>query len=174
MMERFSVHVKSRAPRGSHPVTPTDDAADALMDLLADYDGVVASGTGQWDATVSLEEPDPVRAAAVAAVLVADLAERAGMPAWPLVRVESVREDVLEAENEQPTLPDLVSAPEAAEILGVSPQRLHELAATNSGFPRPAYELRAGKVWLRAAIEAFSQRWERKPGRPPRAAAAAG
>lgn len=36
----------------------------------------------------------------------------------------------------------------------------------------PGYELRTGKLWLREAIEAFGQRWERKPGRPRKAVAA--
>jgi hypothetical protein len=82
------------------------------------------------------------------------------------VRLEAVRHDVLDAENARPTLPPLVSAPEAAEILRVSAQRIHELAAANSRFPEAAYELRTGKLWLRDAVVAFAQRWERKPGRP--------
>jgi len=32
-------------------------------------------------------------------------------------------------------------------------------------------ELRAGKLWLKDAIEAFGRRWDRKPGRPRAAAA---
>jgi hypothetical protein len=49
--------------------------------------------------------------------------------------------------------PDLASAPETAEILGILSQRVHVLAAQIKRFPRPAYELRTGKVWVRAAIE---------------------
>jgi hypothetical protein len=55
----------------------------------------------------------------------------------------------------------------------VSSQRLHELAAGKTGFPEPMYELRAGKLRLRDAIEAFGRRWERKPGRPPKTGPAA-
>jgi hypothetical protein len=40
-------------------------------------------------------------------------------------------------------------------------------------FPEPVYELRTGKLWLRAAIEAFASR-QRKPGRPRGARTAAG
>jgi hypothetical protein len=46
-----------------------------------------------------LEEPEPVRAAAVAAALVESLAAFAGLPDWPMVRVEAVREDVLEEDS---------------------------------------------------------------------------
>ena len=46
----------------------------------------------------------------------------------------------------------LVGATEIAEILGVSRQRVHQLAASPD-FPRPEVELSAGKVWSREAIE---------------------
>ena len=55
----------------------------------------------------------------------------------------------------------------AAEILGVSPQRVRELAVTNPAFPEPMYELRTGKLWLRDALDIFARR-DRKPGRPPK------
>jgi hypothetical protein len=47
----------------------------------------------------------------------------------------AVRQDVLDAGNERPTLTALVSAPEAAELLGVSAQRVHELAKDHATFP---------------------------------------
>lgn len=75
---------------------------------------------------------------------------------------------MLDAQNVRPTLPELVSVPEAAEILGVSPQRVREFAATSASFPEPMYELRTGKLWLRDAIEASAAQ-DRKPGRPPKA-----
>ena len=75
------------------------------------------------------------------------MAAKAGLPSWPVARTEAVRQDLLDAENMRPTLPELVSAPEAGEILGVSPQRVHELAAGHAGFPEPVYELRTGKLW---------------------------
>lgn len=31
------------------------------------------------------------------------------MPSWPFARAEAVRQDVLDAENAKPTLPELVS-----------------------------------------------------------------
>jgi hypothetical protein len=161
----FSVHVEARASAGE-PISEVDDASvDVFMDLLKAYDGVVGNSDRSWTATVSIEKPDPRQAVADAVLLIQSLAETAGMPAWPMVRAEAVRDDVLEADNARSTLPDLVSAPEAAEILRVSPQRLHEIA-DRRGFPKPVYELRTGKLWLRPAIEAFDRLWERKPGRP--------
>jgi hypothetical protein len=154
-MTRFSVHVQACDPDGSPKVLIDENAADQLMDLLAKHDVIVASGTGRWDVTVSVEAPDPSSAATTAAELVDSMAAKSGLPNWPVVRVDAVRVEVLEEEIAQPMLPELVSVPEAAEILGVSPQRVHELAADGQGFPGPVYELGVGKVWLRAAIAAF-------------------
>ncbi|GAA4979231.1 hypothetical protein HD597_000193 [Nonomuraea thailandensis] len=65
---------------------------------------------------------------------------------------------------------DLVGAVEAGEILGVSRTRVHQLADPDTGhrdFPRPRYHLAAGKLWARADIVAFDQRWDRRrTGRP--------
>jgi hypothetical protein len=162
----YSVHMESRAPADVQNLTAEENAVDALMELLEEHDGIVSSGTGSWDATASVQAPSAWDAAIQGVALIEKMAVKAGMPTWPTVRVEAVRQDVLEAENARPTLPELVSGPEAAEILGVSPQRLHELANGNAAFPQPMYELRAGKLWLRDAIDAFAQRWDRKPGRP--------
>ena len=173
-MEWFSVHLETRAPGAAPHVVADDAAADRLMDLLAGYDGIVSASAGAWDATISIQVTGLRRAVVDGAELIESLAAKAGMPQWQAVRLEGARQDVLDAENARPTLPELVSGPEAAEILGVSPQRLHELAAGHAGFPEPMYELRAGKLWLRDAIEAFATRWERKPGRPRKPAAATG
>lgn len=171
-MDWYSIYLESRAPGGGYEL-PDEDAADSLMELLGEHDGVVSSGAGSWSATVSVRAASAPDAATLGSGLIQAGAAKAGMPSWAIVRTEAVRQDVVDAENERPTLPALVSAPEAGEILGVSPQRVHELAAGRAGFPEPVYELRTGKLWLRAAVEAFARRWERKPGRPRRPAAAA-
>jgi hypothetical protein len=138
------------------------------MGLLAAHDGIVSAGGATWSATVSVQAEQARSAAAMGGALIESRAAEAGLPGWPVVRLEALRQDVLDAENERPTLPALVSAPEAAEILRVSAQRVHELAAANPRFPEAAYELRTGKLWLRDAVVAFGRRWERKPGRPRR------
>jgi post-segregation antitoxin (ccd killing protein) len=152
----YSVHVEARAPAGARQDIG-DGAADALMDLLEDHSVVVSAGDRSWDATISVPGTDPAAAAAAGAALVAEMAAKAGMPSWPLVRCEAVREDMLDEDLARPALPGLVSVLEAAEILGVSPQRIHELART-PGFPEPAYELKTGRLWFRAGMEAYAQR----------------
>jgi hypothetical protein len=169
-MEPFSVHVETRAPRDAQDVL-SDEAADELMDRLKDYDGVVSSGRRSWDATVTISVGSPREAAEVGTQIIETWAVKSGMPSWPAVRIEVIRQDLLAEQLARPSLPDLVSAPEAADILGVKPQRVHQLVIECKTFPEPAYDLRGGKLWLRAAIEAFADR-KREPGRPRKAAAA--
>lgn len=153
---------------------PGEERLTCFLDELAELHGAVVGSEERWSATVTVDaaSPDEARGRAVDAVLAG--ARRCGLPDAPVVRIEVVREDVRDAELEQSTLPSLVSGPEAAEILQVSKQRVHQLAATHPEFPSPLYELAAGKLWTRGAIEAFGASWTRKPGRPPRPSGAAG
>jgi hypothetical protein len=166
----YSVHLEARAPGNTPEAGPSESVTDAFMDLLEKHDGIVSADAQSWAATVSVEAATALEAAFLGYRRVMEMAEKADMPGWPIVRTEVTRHDVLDAESERPGLPEVVSVPEVAEILGVSPQRVHELAAGHAGFPEPVYELRTGRLWLRDAIEAFAQRWERKPGRPRAAA----
>ena len=146
----------------------TDDA-ERFADLVEPYHGVVSPGGDPpgWSARITVDDAvGATRAVESAARIVLGLAEQAGLPGWPVVRAEAVREDVYEEDQAQPQLPDLVSGPEAAEILGVSTQRVHQLAAEHPRFPEPKYRIAAASLWLRPAIVAFGERWERKPGRP--------
>ncbi len=165
----YSVYFETRAPAGA-AVAADQNAADALMDLLVDNSGTVSASRTSWGATVSVQAYDAREAADTGVALIQRMAVKAGMPPWPSVRAEAVRQDVLDEDNARPTLPELVSAPEAAEILGVSPQRVHELAS-NPGFPEPMYDLRTGRLWLKSAISAYARRRQRTPGRPRKTAA---
>lgn len=49
------------------------------------------------------------------------------------------------------TTPELMSAAEIADELGVSRQRVHQLRST-AGFPAPLADLRGGAVWDAAAV----------------------
>lgn len=69
---------------------------------------------------------------------------------------------------ERATLPPLVAATDAAELLGVSRQRVHQLARDNPRFPEPVLTLGTGPVWTEDAILNFDRNWERKNGRPAR------
>jgi predicted DNA-binding transcriptional regulator AlpA len=60
---------------------------------------------------------------------------------------------------------DLVGLSEVAQMLGVSRQRVYQLATAYDDFPSPEAELAAGRVWRRAAIEAWDEAHkDRYPG----------
>ena len=166
----YSVHIEARAPEGAAAVIQ-EEAVDQLMDLLEEHSGGVTSGTVSWGATISVQALTVLDGTSRASAIISSMAEKAHMPDWPMVRAEAVREDILGEDLERPTLPELVSAPEAAEILGVSPQRVRELARGGRVFPSAVYELKVGKLWLRDAIVAYGERRETRPGRPDKAAA---
>jgi hypothetical protein len=53
----------------------------------------------------------------------------------------------------------------AAEILGVTRQRVIQLCRQDPRFPAPVSEVRAYRVWTRASIKAFDEVRNRKQGR---------
>ena len=165
-MTSCSVHIEARGGADDRPVECP--VVDAFVDAIQPHAGVAAFGQDRptWSATISVDAENPVEAAGFAFVTLRVLGSNVGLPDWPRVRVEVVREDVLDEDNAIEQWPDLVTVPDVAGMLGVTQQRVRVLAAENKNFPRPAYELRIGKVWLRAAIVKFADEWERKPGRP--------
>jgi predicted DNA-binding transcriptional regulator AlpA len=56
---------------------------------------------------------------------------------------------------------DLVGAQEIAELLGITRQRVGQLARTDPSFPKPVAEVAAGRIWERDDVE----RWARETGR---------
>ncbi len=108
--------------------------------------------------TVYVEADGAVEAVGVAASVAEPVTRRSPMA------VEAVDEQTHLDQADQPNLPQLVSAAEVADHLGISRQRVHQLQST-AGFPEPLYRLRTGPVWDARAIEAFATRWDRRPGR---------
>lgn len=56
-----------------------------------------------------------------------------------------------------PMQDELVGIAETAHMLGVSRQRVHQIAQSNPEFPRPVAELAAGRIWRRREIEDWIQ-----------------
>ena len=69
-------------------------------------------------------------------------------------------------EGPRDSLPPMVGVGEAAEILGVSKQRVHQLTRA-AGFPQPVMRLRATPVWLRSEVLRFQQNRSLRPGPVP-------
>jgi len=141
-------------------IEPLDpDTAEQLEDTLSDHDATIANLPGDGVTVTMYDSGDPIKAAATARDAASSL-----LGTEPVaLTVEDEERHINHASR--PTLPRMMSAPEVAELLGVSRQRVHQLRATPT-FPAPLYELRTGPIWDAAAIEHFATTWERKPGRP--------
>ena len=162
-MTFYSVLVEARADGDGEIDTA---AIEAFAAAVEPYHASVTGAERSWSARISVEANGAADGAALAAALVMLLAKQAELPPWPIVRAESVREDVFVEDLAQPQLPDLVSGPEAADILRVPVQRVHQLAAEHPDFPAPAYQLRAASLWLRPSIVMFGERWDRDRENP--------
>lgn len=138
---------------------------DPLLDLLGD-DVAASVSDSELSVSTSLVAADTTAAHSLAIAVVGAAAETAGIPLGRVLEVEVTEWERFERTLEEPNLPDLVSAPEVGEILGVSRQRVHQLIKENRSFPPPLLRLGSGPLWLRATIEAFDRSWTRKPGRP--------
>lgn len=86
-----------------------------------------------------------------------------------VVSAEVKDEDLHAEEAVRPDTPELLAATDVAELLGVSRQRVHQLAREHPQFPAPYARLGSGPIWSRPAVEAFARAWTRKPGRPAKA-----
>jgi hypothetical protein len=163
---QWTVLVESEAPDAAQLDNRglTQQQTAAFSRVLAVHGGEASGAAQHWSARVVVTEGEPlvpVHTAEQAGVygrkLVLDAVDQAGLPQWPVVRVEVV--------------PGLLGAQEAAAALAVSRQRFHQLRQSGR-FPVPVIELGSGPVWSRSAVESFARRWLRSPGpRPARTAA---
>lgn len=62
-----------------------------------------------------------------------------------------------------------VGVAEISELLGVSRQRVHQIAREHEDFPAPVADLTAGRIWRRKDVERWLEKHpQRPPGRPSR------
>lgn len=85
------MHVETRSE--TEAIDPSDPRADALMDAIKPFHGIVASGGDGWGVTITVDAPTPGAALELTADIIAAAVKVSGMPPWPYVRVELVRED---------------------------------------------------------------------------------
>lgn len=163
-MTGYTVHVATRNPSGGDPQAELEGLSD-FAEVLTPHSGVVAGGQAGYEATVSIDAVDEHDAYQRGNNLIIGAVEKVSLPNWPVVRLEVLTDDEVDRDLARPTLPDMVSGQVAADILGVTRQRLHQLR-DNPRFPSPLIDQPGAILWARAAIEAFDQSWTRKPGRP--------
>jgi len=61
---------------------------------------------------------------------------------------------------------DLLGASEVAKELGVSRQRVYQLAETHTNFPKPVAQLSRGALWSGTEVRRWAYSWRREGGRP--------
>jgi len=97
----FSVVVQARID-GEQRVADAERLAAEFMDAIQPYRGVCSVDEDRWEAIVSVDAADAIDAGAVGATLVRNLAGAVGLPAWPIVRVDAIRSDLLDDEHSRP------------------------------------------------------------------------
>ena len=142
----------------------TEELFDRVESALEQCDGVAGNGPDGFTIAVYVRERSADAALDQARGLVAGLVD------FDVVGIDVLHEPIFIRRSEIPSYPEIVSAVEAAEMLGVSRQRVHQLYADNEQFPTALYHLKTGPLWVKGTIEHFAKVWERKPGRPKKTA----
>lgn len=153
------VTVATPAPLKEHDLITLDEIAEQRDATIANR----ADGPG-FTLTIGLDERDTIAAARTAAQFIHTVLGKD--PAGQVIDLRVCTPEQFDTEALRPDLPPLASAADVAEILGVSRQRVHQLAASNTRFPAPVARVGTGPLWTVPAIEHFARIWERRPGRP--------
>lgn len=165
----WSVLVEVEGPKRTRALDPGDPRLGELMTTMESHSGSVSGGGRGYSVRLSVLVEDDAEAVTLGRALVRAGADAAGLPAWSVVRLEAVTDDLLGRDLAQPAMPELLGMAEVAVRLAVSRQRVAELRR-RPDFPQPWVDLAAGPVWFGDAIDRFLEGWERKPGRPAKSA----
>jgi len=133
-----------------------DDRLVQAAQVARDKSGaiVVASSDGRlvdWSFRFEATE-NPVELAGSALNIVEEALREVGVVDWTFARVAAVSED--EQRRESRRTSPAVGMAEAADLLGVTRQRIHQYIQQGR-FPQPVAELRAGPVWARDDVLSF-------------------
>lgn len=135
-----------------------EDLVDELMGTLAPYHVAIGSSPRGWlEARISLPAESLAQACATAAAVVESATGAAA------IACEVMTEDEFAGREGFTVAPELVSSEQAAEILGVSRERIRQLAVAGRLQAVP-WEGRS-KAFTRSSVEALASR-ERPTGRP--------
>jgi hypothetical protein len=170
----WTVGIEGRPPYGRAYEVERDGVAltEALFDLDPDCGATayVDGERGMVGGTLAVEADSAEAAVALASSTFRAAAERAMGGEVAIVSVDAKTAE--EADRELAEVPghlDLVGTKEIAEMLGVTKQRVSDLARSDR-FPAPVVHLAVGRIWTRPSIGHFLDEWDRRPGRPSKAA----
>ena len=145
---------------------PADDRLDALIDALAPVHGAVGSERedGRSSAHITYEAKTLRMATDEAMRLVTAALRSAGVP-FALAGVEVLDTATADARLEDPSVPHLVSAPQIAELAGVSRERVRQWAAL-ADFPAPVTDVgERYQFWAEPTVSRWLATHDRSPGR---------
>ena len=134
-------------------------AARQLRRRLASRQPTFTVAEDSWSVGVQLEADSPNDAVAELLALL-----DAGAP---IVHVEATTIAEWQRRLANPAMPDLVGIVDIQEMAGLRTKQRALQVTELAGFPPPALRTRAGRLWVRAAVEAFLGDWPRRRGRPP-------
>jgi hypothetical protein len=143
--------------RAAEHLSPS--AARQLRRRLASRQTTLTVAENGWSVSVRLEADDAGEAVAELLALL-----DAGAS---IVRLEATTIAERERQLANPQLPDLVGVLDIQEMAGLRTKQRALQVTELAGFPPPALRTRAGRLWLREAVEAFLGEWPRRRGRPP-------
>ena len=149
---------------------PLDDCQlDRVLTALHDHRATIEHGGVALSVALSVPPScaNPIRVGAwgVRAITRAVVGAGGRVARWRGVEALTDEEATTRLAEATPVLPELVGTAMAAEILGVTRQRVIQLCWQDPRFPAPVSEVRAYRVWTRASIEAFDEVRNRKQGR---------
>ncbi|MGH3913598.1 MAG: hypothetical protein ACRDTC_09325 [Pseudonocardiaceae bacterium] len=142
---------------------PTEQRLIELDDAAGKHDATVsrwAAGPG-YTLTMNVQADDVTNAMLESR----RITQRLSVDPLTVVDLRVTTPERFEAETLRPDFPPLASAADAAEILGVSRQRVHQLAASHTRFPAPVARVATGPLWTVPAIEHFARVRGQRPGR---------
>jgi hypothetical protein len=143
----------------------TEEDADKITTILAKNSPATGFGPSELDAQFCVEAGNAQDAIKKGVnLLMAALKKPAR-----IVGVEALSMEDLDRSIAESKAPDLVGVSELADLLKVSKQRISKISSA-AEFPKPIAKLAAGPIWRKIAIARFAEAWERRPGRPRKAA----
>lgn len=134
-----------------------DGDADELMDALEQYHPAVGTSPRGWlEVRISVPAENLVQACVTAATVVESFTGAAAIAA------EVMTEDEFDARQGFTTEPDIITPAEAAEILGVSRERVRQLAVARRV---QSIDVGGRRGYVRSSVEALAAQ-DRPGGRP--------
>ena len=147
-------------------LTIETDAAisDAVLEGVAAIGGGAGGTVGQRRLVTVLT----VRAASIAEAVEKGSATILARAPGTVIAADVSTTEEADRRAEQRT--ELVGVAEVAEMLGISRQRVTTLSKRDD-FPAAVARLASGPVWRAGDLSTFAEGWQRKGGRPRKAAA---